>query len=271
MTITSRHNPRIKQIRALQARKERERTRLFFVDGARAVAEAVQARRRIELLVVAPDRLTTPLAGELVRSQRAAGVPCLEVSAEVFATLTPKESTPGLGAVLRQRWEPSERLQCAGELCWIALESVQYPGNLGTILRTGDAAGAGGVILLGQTADPHDPAAVRASLGAILSQRLARMRVDEFATWTRRQGCAVIGAAPDATTDYRAIAYPPPLVLLMGSERDGLSAGQRALCDAVVRIPMLGRRDSLNLAIATSLLVYEVFRQRHPIERAASE
>jgi TrmH family RNA methyltransferase len=270
MLITSRHNARVKQIRSLQARKERDRTQLFFVEGVRLVAEATQVRADIELLVIAPELLTSDLGRRVVREHRRGGAPGLEVSADVFQSLASREGESGLGAVVRQRWETLAHLRLAGDQCWVALDAVQYPGNLGTILRTCDATGAQGVILLGNTTDPYDPAAVRASLGAVLSRRLVRTTFAEFAAWKQRHQCVVVGAAADAPADYRTAAYHPPVVLLMGSERAGLSGEQRAVCDTLVKIPMVGRRDSLNLAVATSLLVYEVFRQQRPAAQVST-
>jgi TrmH family RNA methyltransferase len=150
----------------------------------------------------------------------------------------------------------------------VALDAIQYPGNLGTILRTCDATGAAGVILLGATSDPYDPESVRASVGAIFSLQLARASPAEFAAWKRERGISVAGTSPAAALDYRAAAYAPPVVLLMGCERSGLPPALQALCDVLVRIPMVGRSDSLNLAVATSLMLYEVFRQRRPLELA---
>ena len=260
--ISSRHNPRIKAIRALGSRKERERTGLFFVEGVHLVAAAVQLRAGIETLVVAPELLVSRPGRELVRAQQQRGVPCLEVTAEVFQGLAVKEITQGIGAVVRQCWEELARVRPAGEHCWVALDAVQYPGNLGTILRTCDAIGGAGVILLGHTTDPYDPAAVRASLGAIFSQRLVRTSFAEFADWKRQHGCQVVGTSPSASTDYQGIAYRRPLVLLMGSEPRGLSREHQALCDVVVTIPMIGHGDSLNLSVATSIVLYEIFNQQ---------
>ncbi len=265
--ISSRANPAIKQIRALAARKERERSGLFFVEGIRLVTEAVQVGADLVQGVVAPDLLKGSMGREVAATLRAGGVPCLEVTAEVFAGLSAKEGPQGLGAVVRQCWE---RLEGAGRqeagLGWVALDAVQDPGNLGTILRTSDAVGAAGVILVGPTTDPYDPAAVRASMGAIFTQRLIRASWAEFAAWKQIVDITLIGASDKATADYQAVTYRPPLVLLMGSERQGLSAEQQALCDLMVRIPMVGRSDSLNLAVATGVALYEIFNQ----QRAAS-
>ena len=261
LLIASRNNPRVKAIRDLRHRKERERSGLFFVDGIHLVAAAVELCAAIESLVVAPDLLSSRFARDLLREQRQRGVDCLEVTAEVFESLASKEAAQGIGAVVRQRWERLERAPPAGD-CWVALEAVHYPGNLGTIMRTGDAVGVAGAILLGPTTDPYDPAAVRASMGAIFSQRLVRAGLDQLAAWARRHGCTVVGTSPAAALDYQSVAYRPPLVLLMGSESRGLSAEGLALCDTVVSIPMVGHNDSLNLSVAASVMLYEIFNQR---------
>jgi RNA methyltransferase, TrmH family len=175
--------------------------------------------------------------------------------------LAAKDRAQGLGVVVRQRWESLARLDANAGHRWVALDTVQYPANLGTILRTCDAVGAAGVILLGDTADPYDPAAVRASVGAIFALRLARASFAELFEWKRRNRVMVVGTSPTATLDYRSVAYKPPVVLLMGSEPRGLAREQQDMCDAVVTIPMVGRSDSLNLAVATSVVLYEIFHQ----------
>jgi TrmH family RNA methyltransferase len=187
------------------------------------------------------------------------------VTAAVFASLSDKEGKHGIGAVVRQRWDSLASIRPEDGLCWIALGTVQYPGNLGTILRVSDAVGGAGGLLIGHTADPYDPTAVRASTGAVLSQRLVRTHLEDFARWKQQHQITLIGASPAATLDYRDVAYPAPLALFMGSEGRGLSPQEQALCDRMVRIPMVGRSDSLNLAVATSLLLYEIFHQRRRI------
>jgi TrmH family RNA methyltransferase len=257
MIISSRSNPMIKEIRSLRERKQRERSGLFFVEGIRIVAEAAQVGAAIERLIVAPTLLTSRFAQEIVAAQREAGVPCLEVTAEVFASLSVKDSPQGLGAVVQERWT---RLDEAAPW-WIALSGVQDPGNLGTILRTGDAVGTAGVLLIGQTADPFDPEAVRASMGAIFSQRVVRTTLQELAAWKAAHQFTLVGTSDAAATDYQGVTYPARLILFMGSEQHGLSAEEQALCDVMVRIPMVGRSDSLNLAVATGITLYEIFNQ----------
>lgn len=266
MIISSPANARIKQIRSLHHRHEREASGQFFIEGIRIVAEAVQTQAPIELLVYAPSLLKSQFALELVASQHARGVSCLEVTAEVFKTLSAKDGPQGIGAVVRQRWETLEQAQMKmkDELCWVALDSAQDPGNIGTILRTGDAVGCAGLILLEQSADPYDPGTLRASMGAIFSQRLVKTSFAELLHWAHTQQYPIVGTSDSASTDYRTATYSRPTILLMGSEREGLSHEQQAACDLMVNIPMIGRSDSLNLAVATGIMLYELFRQASP-------
>jgi TrmH family RNA methyltransferase len=261
MQIASPANPRIKAIRALRQRHERERSGRFFIEGIRLVAEALQMEAPVETLVVAPSLLRSDFARSLVAQAQAAAIPVLEVSEAVFSSLSQKEGPQGLAAVVRQRWQRLEELRLAPGDYWVALHAAQDPGNIGTILRTADAAGARGVMLLDHCADPHDPNAVRASMGALFAQGIIRASLAEFWRWKEQTGCTVVGTSGAAATDYRSLRYPLPLVLLMGSEREGLSPSEQASCDVMVSIAMTGRSDSLNLAVATALVLYEVFYQ----------
>lgn len=261
MTITSLSNPAVKEIRALRQRKERDRTGLCLADGIRLVGEAVQVGAGVEAIVAAPQLLRSTFAQELI-ANRGREVAYLEVSPQVFGSLSARDRPQGLAAVVRQRWEPLEQVRLAADHCWVVLDGPQDPGNLGTIARTSDAVGGAGIILLGDTADPYDPATLRASMGAIFSQRLVRATRSEFANWKRRWAYTVVGTSDAAAAEYRSVDYQPPLLLLMGGEREGLPAEQQAMCDLVVRIPMAGRSDSLNLAVATALVLYEISHQQ---------
>ena len=266
MLISSRNNPTVKQIRALRDRKERLRTGLFFVEGIRIVGEAAQLGSEIETLIVAPKLLESPFAWDTVRAlENKAQV--IEVSREVFESVSEKGGPQGIGAIIRQRWHTLDTLPTLKEKepqLLVALDSPQDPGNVGTILRTADSAGANGVVLVGPSADPYDPSAVRASMGAIFAQPLVRASVEEFAAWKQSSKFKVVGTSDKAGMDYRECPYTQPLVLLMGSEREGLSAKLTALCDWMVSIPMLGRSDSLNLAVATGIMLYAIHGRMHP-------
>jgi RNA methyltransferase, TrmH family len=260
--ITSSSNERVKQIRKLRERKERTQTGLFVVEGLRIAAEAVQLGAEVELLVVAPELLSSDFGRALVAKEQERGRQVLEVSRAVFEGLALKENPQGIAAVVRQRWQPLDAVQLAPGKDWIALDSVADPGNLGTVLRTGDAVGTAGVILLDHSTDPYDPSAIRASMGAVFSQRLVKTTFAEFADWKRRTGVFLVGTSDSAAEDYHLLRYPETLVLMMGSEREGLPEAHKQLCDAMARIPMMGRSDSLNLSVATAVMLYEVFNQR---------
>ena len=261
-TITHYQHPAIQRIHRLRHREDREQSGLYYIEGLRFVFQAVQQRASLEALVVCRPLLTHNRARRLVRRQRRLGVPVLHVTPRVMHQLTLANDPQGIGAVVRQRWEPLAHITPGDELCWIALHTVRSAGNLGTILRTSDAVGGAGVILLGDAVDPYDPAAVRATMGALYSQRLVRTTPAAFARWKQRHGCLLVGTAPNAPTDYLALSYRRPTLLLMGEERKGLPSNLQALCDHMVRIPMVGRSDSLNLGVATGLMLYELFNQR---------
>lgn len=260
--ISSLHHPAIRQIRFLRCRKERKKTQLFWMEGTRFIAQALRHDAPLETLVVAPRLLVQPSGRRLARELRHRGTSCLEVSEAVFRGISLAEEPSGIGAVVRQRWEPIRDLDPHFGLCWIALDSVRAPGNLGTIIRTADAVGAAGVILIGPAIDPYDPATVRATMGALFAQKLVRASWDGFMAWRRRHRCLLVGTSPHARLDYRAVAYRAPTVLFMGGERQGLPAHYQEKCDLTVHIPMVGESDSLNLAVATSILLYELFNQR---------
>jgi RNA methyltransferase, TrmH family len=260
--ITSTSNSTIKSIRGLRHRKERARSGLFYVEGIRLVGEAADLSADVEICVIAPELLTSDYGLKTADRLVERGATRLQVSADVFRSLSLKEGPQGIAAVVHQRWTVLEEIEPGAELCWIALDSVQDPGNLGTILRTSDAVGAAGVMLIGDATDPYDAGAVRASMGAIFSQRLVRASSQDLTGWKRRHGACVVGTSDSATLDYLAVEYSSPLVLFMGGEREGLGREETSLCDVMVRIPMAGRSDSLNLAVATGVMLFEILRQR---------
>ena len=270
--VSNRHSPVIKRIRSLQTRAAREQTGTYFIDGMRFVAQAVRHGVPIQTLVVAPGVLVHPFGQKLARQLQRAGTPGLAVTPEVYYSLSQAEEPQGIGAVVRQRCEPLYRIDPSEGLCWVVVDAVQTPGNLGTLIRTCDAVGAGGVILLSRETDPYHPGAVRATMGSLFSQRFVRTSLAELMTWKQRHHGMLVGTSPTAAMEYQAVRYRSPVLLLMGGERAGLSRQHQALCDAMVKIPMVGGCDSLNLAIATGVMLYEIFNQRRAdrSERLAS-
>ena len=259
--ITSTANPTVKQIRKLREKKERLHTGLFFIEGLRIVIEALQQGGEVECLVVSPDLLTSEFGWQKVEEENRRGIQVLQVSQEVFTSLASKENPQGIAAVVHQRWHEISSLRLEKQDIWIALDSVADPGNLGTILRSNDAVGGKGVILLDNSTDPYDLTTIRASMGAIFSQSLVKTTFDQFLQWKQDHDYTLIGTSDSASTDYCQASYPLPMILLMGSERMGLSEEHMRVCDQMVSIPMVGRSDSLNLAVATGVMLYEIFNQ----------
>jgi TrmH family RNA methyltransferase len=168
----------------------------------------------------------------------------------------------GVGTIVRQRWARLDTVSAKSGLCWVILDQVRSDGNLGTLVRTSEAIGGAGFILLHNQVDPYAPTTVRASIGAIFRQQFVRANFQTLTGWIKRTPCTVIGASPDGTANFQQFTYPQPVLLVLGEERQGLTPQQREMCDHLVYIPMVGRADSLNLGVAGSLLMYEVYRSK---------
>jgi TrmH family RNA methyltransferase len=258
--LSSHANPLVKQIRALQQRKGRDETGLFLVEGIHHVGEAVEAGWCIEMLVYAPDQLTSEFARRLVDEQSFHGVHCVALTTELFRTVAEKDNPQGILAVIRQRHlalgDISPNLLHFGT----ALVSPQDPGNVGTILRSLDAAGADGLFLLDGGVDPYHPSSVRASMGTIFWKHLVQTSFEEFVKWARANGYQLVGSSAHAKVDYHAFKHGvQPLILVLGNEQKGLSQDQMAACDVNLCMPMKGRVSSLNLAVAAGILMYSIF------------
>ncbi len=255
---------------ALDRRDVRDEAGLFYVEGVRFVLAALAAGAAIETLVVSRDLLAgAPARLAAGRAQKRAGA-VLEVTEDAFRRLSHAAEPQGIGAVVRQRWHGLRDIRPGRELCWLVVDTVNSPGNLGTMLRTSEAAGGAGLIVLGSRTDPYDPAVLRATMGAIFTQRLVRATPREFEAFRRERGFHLIGTSARATADYRELRYRPPVGVFMGCEQGGLGPDQLRACDQVVRIPMAGRCDSLNVAVATGIVLYEVFRKREEARQAAA-
>lgn len=259
--IRSSANPLIKRLRLLAERKHRRREGAFVVEGIQPVWHAVDAKARIETLIVAPRLLTSSAALELVDRQRQRGVPVAELTAELFTTVAAREHPSGLAAIVRQRNASLNELNVAPGSLFVALHRIGNPGNLGTIVRTADAVGATGVLLLGETTDPYHPAAVKASMGALFALPVVQgLDVDTFFAWAASAGIAVGATSAHSQSEHWSFDYPAPLALLFGAEGDGLPPALINRADFAVRIPMGGTARSLNLAVAAGVLLYEVRR-----------
>jgi len=255
--ITSLSNERVKLIRALALRKARRETGLFVAEGAALAITARAAGWQPTMLVFLAGSTRTPAVAELVGSAQRAGAECLEVSEAVLAKLAGKDNPQTLLAVFAQRWQnPPATADLAGDALWLALEAPRDPGNLGSIMRSLDAVGGSGLIIIGQGCDPYSREAVRASMGSIFNVAITHMEREPFVAWRAHWPGDVVGTHLEARLDFRRAVYRAPLILLMGSEGPGLSPELSRACSRLVKIPMAGRLDSLNLAIATGLMLY---------------
>lgn len=257
--VSSLQNDRIKAIRALDMRKTRKETGLFVAEGASLIVTARDQGYVPETLVYRAGSASEGIARGLVTWALDKGTEVLEVTEAILEKLAAKDNPQSLLAVFRQQWaEPpaAEKLQPAAT--WVALEEIRDPGNLGTILRTVDAAGAGGIILVGTCCDPFARETIRATMGSIFAVPLVRMDREAFLQLCRVWPGDIIGTHLLATSDFRKVTYRGPAMLVMGSEGPGLSQALAATCTQLVKIPMAGRLDSLNLAVATALTLFQI-------------
>jgi len=254
--ITSLANPTVKAVRALHLRKERDATGLFVAEGLKNVTEGIELGHAPRILLYGPDAADHPLTRAAAAAARSAGGEALEVTEAILAKVSRRDNPQAVVGVFAQAFRALDQIRPRTSACMVALHRVRDPGNLGTIVRTADAAGCGGVILVGECCDPYSVEAVRATMGSIFAVPLTRATEAEFATWREAWPGSVVGTLLTATVDYRTAEYAKPALLLMGNEQQGLPAEMARLCDVNVKIPMRGRADSLNLAVATGIMIY---------------
>jgi TrmH family RNA methyltransferase len=261
--ITSFANPTVKRYRALAARKNRRREGSFTVEGLQPVWFAVRSTWPIDTLIVSPDLLTNEAAWQMVDEAGRDGTVVVWVSRDVFAHLSDRDGPSGLAAIVRGTVGSLPGFRPAGAGPVVALHRVGNPGNIGTILRSADAAGAAGLLLVGDCADPLAPTAVKASMGSLFSVPIAAADAeDELFEWAGSVGRPVVAITGNTSENLWRATVPADAVLLMGSEGDGLSADMVRRCEAALAIPMQGSAESLNLATATSVALFELSRRR---------
>jgi TrmH family RNA methyltransferase len=260
--VTSPANPIVKDIRGLALGKNRKASGRFIAEGAKLVADGIDAGWQIDTLVHADDAAAQPMVARLAATTRARGGRVLAVSQAVLAKISRRDNPQTVLGVFAQKLAGAAAVRPEPGDTWVALEAIRDPGNLGTIVRTADAVGARGVILVGDTVDPFSIEAVRATMGSLFHVALARLSLAEFVALARRWPGTVVGTHLAATADYRTAAYRAPVLLVMGAEQAGLSGQAAEACPLLVKIPMAGRADSLNLAVATGVMLFEIARQR---------
>ncbi|NEO85097.1 MAG: RNA methyltransferase [Spirulina sp. SIO3F2] len=254
------------QVKRLQTQRHaRDSQGIFFIEGIRNFIRAIDHDWPIAQIVYSEKLLTVPPARQRLRQARRSGVPTQSLTPEQFRQISTTERASGIGAIIQQPWSELKNIQPHSGLCWIVLEQVRSPGNFGSLIRTAEAVGAAGFILLGSSIDPFNPPVVRASMGSLFRQQFVRTQAHQLRRWITRHQLQVVGASPEGDCDLHRSHYPDSTLLFLGEERKGLTTSQRQLCDRLVRIPMVGEADSLNLAVAGSLMLYEVLRARSQV------
>jgi TrmH family RNA methyltransferase len=258
--ITAFSNPLVKQVRGLRDKKNRRREGLFMAEGLRILTEAREAGYSPRILFYGAGTRHT-LLDTLIAETEAAGGEAIETNADILHKLSGKDNPQIVLGVYEEFSTELQGIDRNSAGLWIVAQALRDPGNLGTILRTGDAVGAGGLILVDECVDPFSVEAVRASMGALFTQKIATADWATFLTWLRSGEGELIGTSLKADQDYQQPRYGRPAFILVGNEAQGLPQAYEAECDTLVKIPMLGKADSLNAAVATAVMSYEVLNQ----------
>ncbi len=257
-SITGFSNPTVKFLRSLRDKKHRKREGKFLAEGLRLLTDARESGRLPDMLVMADEREAHPLLDVLVAEVEASGGEIVETSGEILSKITGKDNAQAVLGVFPEFDTSLAALDRSAAPIWLVAQALRDPGNLGTMLRSGDAVGAGGLILIDDCADPFSAEAVRASMGAVFTQRVAQAPWSEFIGWLRQGKGQLVAASLRDAVPYRGAAYRAPCFILVGNESRGLPQEYEAACDLRVTMPMRGRADSLNAAIAGAVLAYEV-------------
>lgn len=260
IVITSNSNPKIVEIRKLQDVNFRKQTGLFVAEGLKAIGQALESHARVIELLYSEELLVSDYGVELVKTfSDIEGIEVLEVSASVFESLARKEKPQGIAAVIHQKWATFVDFNAEDPGLFVAVDSIQNPGNLGTILRTCDAVGAKSLVLLNYSTDPYDPVAVKASMGSVFTVPLIRATSEDFLDWANKTSLPIIGTSDKARQSCFTYQYPNPCVVLMGSEREGLPPELVTHTTEMLGIPMEGSADSLNISVATGIILYQAY------------
>ena len=256
--VTAFSNTTVKRLRSLRDKKARRAEGLFLAEGLRILTEARDSGRLPEIVAFSAEGARHPLAAEIIAATEAAGGEAIETTADIRTKMTGKDNPPMLLGAYRQPETALSAIERGSADLWIVAQALRDPGNLGTILRTGDAVGAGGLILVDDCADPFSVEAVRASMGALFTQAIAAARWPEFVAWLRSGEGQLVGTSLKASRDYLEAEYRRPCFLLIGNEQQGLPSEYEAECNLLVKIPMAGRADSLNAAMAAAVMAFQV-------------
>jgi TrmH family RNA methyltransferase len=269
--VTSLANPLVKDIRALALKKFRDRDNAFIAEGLKLVIDALDQGWSIRTLAFAKAGRGNAAVEKIAARTVAAGGTVLEVTEKVLGAITRRDNPQMVVGVFTQQVVPLASIRPSGDDVWVGLDRVRDPGNLGTIIRTVDAAGAKGVILVGDCTDPFSLETVRATMGSIFSVPVAKASAEAFLAWRRDFPGLAVGTHLKGAVDYRSVDFDGrPVLLLMGNEQQGLPDDLAASCDRLLRIPQAGHADSLNLAVATGVMLFEIRRNALSVDTGSA-
>jgi len=260
--ITSLQNPRVKQLVKLRDRRPRDEAGVFMVEGYREIRRALEKNVALQELYFAPDWFLGENEPALIEKAAQAGARLFELSKDAFQKVAYRERPDGLLAIAPQWRRSLDDLKLPADPFILVVEAIEKPGNLGTILRSADAAGCHAVIVCDPVTDIFNPNVVRASTGVLFSVPLVVSESEQVLTWLKSKGVFTIATTPSATKLYTDTKLTGPLAVVMGSEQYGLSDFWLKNSDQPVVIPMAGQADSLNVAMATIITLFEAVRQR---------
>jgi TrmH family RNA methyltransferase len=260
--ISSLQNPRVKELVRLRDRRPRDETGVFLVEGYREIRRALEKNVTLRELYYAPDWFLGENEPALIEQARAAGAQLFELSKDAFAKVAYRERPDGLLALAPQWRRLLDDLTLSASPLLLVVEAIEKPGNLGTILRSADAAGCDAVIVCDPVTDIFNPNVVRASTGVLFSVPLVIAESAQVFAWLRAKKIRAVATTPAAKTPYTSADLRGPLAVVMGSEQYGLSEFWLKNSDLPVSIPMAGQADSLNVAMATIITLFEAVRQR---------
>jgi TrmH family RNA methyltransferase len=266
--VTSLANPLVKDIKALALKKFRDEQHAFMAEGLKLVIDALDLGWSIRTLVFAKSARGNQAVERAAARTVASGGTVLEVPEKILTAITRRDNPQAVIGVFSQKFASLKDVRPAADDVWVALDRVRDPGNLGTVIRTVDAVGAKGVILVGDATDPFSLETVRASMGSIFAVPVAKASQEAFLAWRKGFSGLVAGTHLKGAVDYRLVDFTGrPVLLLMGNEQQGLTDELAQSCDRLLRIPQAGRADSLNLAVATGVMLFEIRRSALKLDR----
>lgn len=266
LTIESLQNPKVKQLIKLRDRRDRDQLGLFLIEGYRELLRALEASFRINTLFVCPTLFLGTNETQLIEIAKKQGATIYFCTEQVFKKISYRDRPDGLLAIAPQDKKSlstlTKLLENKPYPLIVVAEAIEKPGNLGTILRSSDAVGVDALIVCDKCTDIFNPNVVRASVGTLFTVPVIESTSQETLLWLKKHGIKIVAATPSATVEYTQINMREPIAIAVGTEQLGLSKQWLENADLSVKIPMLGKADSLNVAMATTILMYEAIRQR---------